>query len=62
MNYGGKRLGIRVSRKGWVGGDNKRVRVRGQEIRTREGKGEVTGGGRGSILVKEHPAAVEMEI
>ena len=45
-----------------VGVENKRVRVRGQEIRTREGKGKVKGGERGSILVKEHPAVVEMKI
>ena len=45
-----------------MGVENTRVRVRGQEIRTREGKGKVRGGGRGSILVKEHPAAVEMKI
>lgn len=45
-----------------MGVENKRVRVTGQEIRTREGKGKVKGGGRGSILVKEHPAVVEMKI
>lgn len=45
-----------------MGVENKRVRVRGQEIRTRGGKGKVRGGGWGSILVKEHPAVVEMEI
>ncbi|CAB1418449.1 unnamed protein product [Pleuronectes platessa] len=45
-----------------VGVENKRVRVRGQEIRTRGGKGRVRGGERGSILVKEHPAAVERKI
>lgn len=62
INYGGKRLGVRVNRKGWVGVENKRVRVRGQEIRTREGKGKMKGGGWGSILLKEHPAVVEMKI
>ncbi len=62
MNYGGKRLGVRANRSGWVGVENKRVRVRGQEIRTREGKGRVTEGEWGSILVKEHPAVVGMEI
>lgn len=45
-----------------MGVENKRVGVRGQEIRTREGKGKVKGGGWGSILAKEHPAVVEMEI
>lgn len=59
---GGKRLGVRANRRGWAGVENKRVRVRGQEIRTREGKGKVKGGGRGSILVEEHPAVVEMKI
>lgn len=62
MIYGGKRLGVMANRGGRVGAKNKRVRVRGQEIRTREGKGKVKGGGWGSILVKEHPAVVEMEI
>lgn len=62
MNYGGKRLGVIANRRGRVGAENKRVRVRGQEIRTREGKGKVKGGEWGSILVKEHPAVVEMEI
>lgn len=46
-----------------MGVENKRVRVKGQEIRTRKGKGKVKGGGRGSILLKEHPAVVgEIEI
>lgn len=37
------------------------VRVRGQETGTREGKGKVSGGKRGSVLVKEHPSAARME-
>lgn len=45
-----------------MGAENNRVRVRGQEIRTREGKGKVKGGKRGSVLVKEHPAVTEMEV
>lgn len=61
MGYGGKRLWVRASRTRRVGLENKRVRVRGQQIRTREGKGEVKGGGWGSILAEEHPAGVEME-
>lgn len=62
MSYGGKRLGVRVNGRVRVGVENNRVRVRGQEIRTREGKGRVKRGGWGSILEWEHPAVVEMEI
>lgn len=62
MNYGGKRLSVRANRRGRLGVENKRVRVRGQEIRTREGKGKVKGGRWGSILVKEHPSVIEMEV
>lgn len=39
MSEGRKRLGVRTNRSGWVEVENTRVRVRGQEIGTREGKG-----------------------